>query len=223
METNGQHIARIKNNFKLTSSDTVITNRFIFSLMKKHRAFVVNRDVLQRLVQQDSLFQTITFEELVSVDSVEACNIKSECRIKRTKDKIPGLMENNNGVVIRWVGGLDGTQEIKHINSNAFQRKLRKPTFKYNKEKYYWFRDGYLYFPNVEWDAVRVEGYFTEDIINECVDCGEKEKPCINKLDEIFRIPEYLVSSMDQLIYQDLSVHVQLPYDEAPNDNENLK
>jgi hypothetical protein len=219
MQSIREHIARIKNNFKLTSEDTVVSDRFIYLLMKKHRDFVVKRDRMSKLVYQDNLYQPLNFAELIEVDSVEACNIKTDCKIKRTKEKLPSIVENSYGVIIRWVGSLDGSSEVKHITSNAFQRKLKKKTAKFNKEKYYWFSNGYLYLPNVEWDAIKVDAYFDEDINNDC----DEDENCKSKLDEIFRIPEYLVSSMDQLVYQDLSVHVQLPYDEALNDNENLK
>lgn len=218
METIGQHISRIRNTFNLTSSDTIVTNRYIYSLMKKNRDFVVKRDRIQKIIQQDNLFQTINIQELQEVDTVEACGIQTDCKIKRTKYKLPKLIENDYGVIIRWVGALDGIKEIKYINSNAFQRKVRKPTFKYNNETYYWFKDGYLYFPNTEWDAVRIEGFFDEDVVNDCDDAV-----CKNRNQEIFRIPDYLVTAMDQLIFQELSVHVQLPYDETQNDNTNIK
>jgi len=219
MQSIGEHISRVKNNYKLTNADAVATNRFIYLLMKKHRDFVVKRDRLSKIIYQDNLFQKIKYEELIEVDSIEACQIDSECTIKRTKNKIPKLIENSYGVILRWVGSLDGTKETKQINSNAFQRKQKKATFKYNNENYYWYANGYLYFPNTEWDAVSIDGYFDEDVIDDC----EKTEGCKSILDNMFRIPDYLVSSMDQLVYQDLSVYTQIPRDEALNNNENLK
>lgn len=224
MQTIREHLSRIKNNFKLTSQDTVITNRFIYLLMKKHRDFTVKRDNLSKLLYQDNLFQKKNFVELVDVDSVEACQVQSKCLIKRTKDKIPTLIENSYGVIIRWVGSIDHLEEIKPITSSAFQRKLRKKTSKLNKEKYYWYSNGYLYFPNVEWDAVIVDGYFEDELEDECNTSSDSStNTCVSKLDQEFKIPDYLVSSMDQMIYQDLAMHVQIMNDEALNDNENLK
>ncbi len=219
MMTIEQHISRIRNNFNLTSSDTIITDRFIYLLMKKHRDFVVKRDRLQKIIYQNNLFQTIKFEELIEVDSVEACQIQSACRIKRTKERIPELMEGNYGVLLRWVGSLDGSQEVKKITSNAFQRKLRKNTYKYNDEKYYWYSDGYLYFPELEWDAIKIEGYFQEEVMDPCEDDGK----CSNIREQSFRISDYLVSQMDQMVFQDLHLHANIPYDEHQNDNINLK
>lgn len=224
MQSIREHISRIRNNFKLTSQDTIISDRFIYLLMKKHRDFVVKRDKLSKLVYQDNLFQTINYEELIEVDSVKTCNVQSSCTIKRTKDKIPSLVENSYGVIIRWVGSIDNLQELKPITSSAFQRKLRKKTANLNKEKYYWYSNGYLYFPELEWDAVLIEGYFDEEVDNSCEqETNNNFNDCYNKQDDTFRIPDYLVSSMDQFVYQDLSVHVQIPYDESLNDNENIK
>lgn len=219
-----EHIARIKNIFKITSADTIVTSRFIYLLMRKHRDFVIKRDKIQKLVLQDNLFQTIQFEELIEVDTVEACNIQTDCKIKRTKNKIPELIENDYGVIIRWVGSIDGITKVDYINSNAYQRKIKKKSAKYDTAKYFWYYNGHLYLPNVEWDAIKIEGFFEDDVTNSCEDCDENDTVnCKSKPDEVFRIPEYLVSSMDQLIFQDLSIHVQLQNDENNDNNENRK
>ena len=37
-------------------------------------------------------------------------------------------------------------------------------TFKYNNRQYFWYLDGYLYFPNLIWDAVKIEAIFENDV-----------------------------------------------------------
>jgi hypothetical protein len=80
--------------------------------------------------------------------------------------------------------------------------------------------NGYLYFPNLEWDAVRIEAYFENKVENDCCE----EKPfCGYKQDEMFILPDFLISGMDQLIVQDLSVYLKIPQDQLINKSENDK
>jgi hypothetical protein len=224
MQSIGQHISRIKSNFKINTEDSRLSDRFVYLLMRKHRDFVVKRDKMQKVVAQDNLFQTIPYEELIEVDSVESCKISTDCVIKRTKNRLPDLLESDYGVIIRWVGSLDRMQDVKRIDSTAFARKRKKSSAKYSTEKYYWFSDGYLYLPDTEWDAIRLEGYFTTEILENCDDCGDTPTiSCIARKDDFFRISDYLVSGMDEMIYRDLSMSMQIPQDHYVDKNENNK
>ena len=221
MLTINKHISRIRNTVKFTTADARVTDRYIYLLMTKNRDFVVKRDRLSKLIYQDDLFQTKAYEELIEVDTVEACGIQSNCTIKRTKHKLPKIIEGDYGVIIRAVTSLDGTQKINETTSSSFQRKLRKSTYKYSKEKYFWYKNQYLYFPDMPWDAVMTDAYYEDNVDNDCEDCVKEGCPA--KYDDLFRIPDYLVSSMDELILKELGFNIQIPFDTFENKNENIK
>lgn len=220
-----KHISRIKGALKINNADARLTDRHIYALMEKHAPFLLKRDQ-SWLRTSTSVYQSANMLGLIEVDTVEACGIETDCKIKRTKNKLPKLMENMDGPIIRRVTSIDGATVLTPIESSGYYRKIKKSTAKYDKSLYYWYLNEYLYFPNIQWDAIRVEGYF-HDIIGDDYDeccCGEDaKKPCTYKQDELFIFPDFLVSAMDQLIFQDLSIYLRIPQDQLINKNENIK
>ena len=91
---------------------------------------------------------------------------------------------------------------------------------KYNKRKYYWFIDGYLYIPDVDWEGVRVQAMF-EEIINKNL-CGIDEKNiCIPEQERDINIPDYLFSEIENLARQEFLTAGQIPSDGA-DDSQNV-
>lgn len=219
-QTIREHITRIKAVLKLNNADARLTDRNIYLLMKKHSKFLMKRDSSWLRVS-NSIYQTLPFVELEEVDAVLACNIQTDCKIRRTKEKLPALVENSDGPIIRRVTSLDGGVIFTPIEASAFQRKIKKSTFKFDKTLYYWYSAGYLYFPNIGWDAVRVEGYFEEVLPPQ--DCEPDSTACDYKQDSLFVIPDFLVSAMDELIMKELSLYLSIPQDHFINKNENIK
>jgi hypothetical protein len=67
-----------------------------------------------------------------------------------------------------------------------------------------------LYFPNLEWDAVRIEGIFEDDISAfSCEDCDK----CIPRQDQKFNVPDYLHGEIENFVMKDLSFGMQIPND----------
>jgi len=89
--------------------------------------------------------------------------------------------------------------------------------FRFNKTKYFWDLNDYIYFPNLEWDAVRIEGIFEDDIS----DFTCEEDSCIVRSSQTFNVPDYLLGELESKVFQDLAGMMQLPPD-FPNDKQNL-
>jgi hypothetical protein len=87
----------------------------------------------------------------------------------------------------------------------------KSKNFKFNKTKYYWYLNDYLYFPNLEWDAVRIEGIFEEDI--SIFTCAADS--CIQKTDQPFNVPDYLFGEIESNTFKDLAGMLSLPADSA--------
>ena len=185
-------ISRIRNQIKSSTQDAFITDRMIYSFVLKHAKWLMKReDSKNKLMAFSGVMQTMDFVELVEVDKIEACcaGVTSNCKIKRTKDKVPVFLQGYFGPLIRTISSVDGSEELQPILPTIYIGIANSKNYKYNKTKYYWYVNDYLYFPNLEWDAVRIEGIFEDDI--SAFTCATDS--CITKQDQSFNVPDYLL------------------------------
>lgn len=218
--TIGDVISRIRSQVKATRQDALLTDRVIYSFVNKHAKWLMKReDSRNKLMAYSGVIQTLDFVELIEVDKVEACctGIKSDCTIKRTKKKMPIFMQGYWGPLIRTVASLDGSEELQPTVPSQYAALSKSKNFKYNKTKYYWYLDDYIYFPDLEWEAVRIEGIFEDDIS----DFTCEEDSCIVRSDQSFNVPDYLLGELEVKVFQELAGMMQLPPD-FPNDKQNV-
>lgn len=217
MITIGEVISRVRNQIKAVKQDAFMTDRFLFSLISKHAHWLMKReDSKNKLMRMSSVMQTIDFLELTEVDKVDAhcTGIKSNCTIKRTCKKVPAFMQGYYGPLIRAVTSIDGSQQLQPTNPTTYSSLSNSPTFKYNKTGYYWYLNDYLYFPNIEWEAVRIEGIFEDDITGyNCDTCDD----CILRRDQLFNVPDYLHGEIESNVIKDLGITLQIPPDVDTN------
>ena len=217
--TIGDIISRIRTQVKAVRQDALMTDRVIYTFVLKHAKWLMKReDSKNRLLGFSGVAQTMDYVELIEVDKIDACctGLSSECKIMRTKEKMPVFMQGYYGPLIRTVSSLDGSEELQPTNPNSYLAMSRSKNFKFNKSKYFWYLDDYLYFPNLEWDAVRIEGIFEDDISR--FTC--KTDSCKLRSDESFNVPDYLYGEIESQVFRDLAGIVQLPTD-MPNDKQN--
>lgn len=213
-------VSRIRVQLKATHQDAFMTDRMIYTFVLKNAKFLMKReDSKNKLLAFSSVIQTMDFVELIEVDKVEACctGIRSDCTIKRTKDKLPVFLEGYFGPLIRTIASLDGSVELQPVLPSTYTHIINSKNFRFNKTKYYWFVDDYLYFPNLEWDAVRIEGIFEDDI--SAWTC--EEDACLIRQNQTFNVPDYLLAEMEAQVIKDLSILYQLTPD-LQNDKQNI-
>lgn len=213
-------LSRIRSQMKAVKQDSFITDRMIYTFVLKTAKFLMKReDSKNKLMAFSSVIQTMDFVELVEVDKVEACctGVKSDCTIKRTKDKLPVFLQGYFGPLIRTIASLDGSEELQPILPTTYSSLSKSKNFRFNKTKYYWFIDDYLYFPNLEWEAVRIEGIFEDDI--SAWTC--EEDSCIARQDQSFNVPDYLLAEIEAQVFKDMMGILQIPQDED-NNKENI-
>lgn len=210
--TIGDVISRIRTQIKAVRQDAFLTDRAIYAFVLKHAKWIMKReDGKNRLLGFSGIVQTMDFVELIEVDKVEACctGIKSDCKIKRTKDKMPIFMQGYHGPLIRSTTSLDGSEELQLTNPSSYLAMTKMSSFKYNKTKYYWYLNDYLYFVDLDWDAVRIEAIFEEDI--SAYTCAKDE--CMQKTDQPFNVPDYLFGEIESNVFKDLVGMLQIPSD----------
>lgn len=219
-------ISQIKITHKAVNADSRITNKYIFSLLRKHRDLLIKQvDNKFQLMKLGYLFQTWKCVDLIPVPTIdECCDVKTDCTIYRTRKKVPYTLVASWGPIFRKVSSLDGFTELFPITIAEWNRKIEDTNTKYNKTYYYWWSGGHLYFPNIEWKGVRVEALFELDIDKDN-SCCEKIDPCKSLLDNKFRIPkELLAVCVDNVNKEMLGFYDRIqPDDDSINKNNNRK
>jgi hypothetical protein len=208
MSTIGEAISRVRNALKAVKEDAFLTDRNIFYTLTKYAQTLIKREDNQfKLMKMSSIFQVLPYLELIDVDKVEAgcIGVYSGCYFKRTKDKIPSILNGAFGPVIRTVSSIDSTIEIYRTEPGIWLSITKSTTYKYNKNLYFWYLNGYLYFPNLDWEAVRMEAIF-DGYVDTCT-----SDPCEIRQDQPLNIPAYLFSEVEQYALKELAMALQIP------------
>lgn len=209
----GDVISRVRREIKAVKQDAFLSDRFLYSLIVKHANWLMKReDSANKLLKFDSIVQVLPYVELVDADRVDAgCRgIYSGCLIKKSKYCLPELFDGYGGPLFRAITSLDGIEEVTLTDPVIYVNITRQSSHKYNKAIYGWFLDGHLYFPNLEWDAVRVEGIFSGDV--EGYGCGECSV-CSLRQNQAFNVPGYLHGELESHVLNDLKMLMSVPSD----------
>ena len=217
MTTIGEAISRVRNTLKAVKEDPFLTDRTIYFSLQKYAQTLIKREDNQfRLMKMSQIFKVLPYVELIDVDKVEAgcIGVYSECYFKRSKDKLPNILNGMFGPIIRTVSSIDGSIEMFRTDPGTWISITKSTTFKYNKRPYFWYLNGYLYAPNIDWDAVRIEAIF-EGVLETC-----DTDPCLIRQDDPFVLPEYLFSEVEQFVVKELTMAMSVPTD-GPDDSQN--
>lgn len=218
----GEAVSRVRNVIKGVTEDAFITDRFIYSVLMKYANTLIKRDSrLDRLLDDNDLYKEIPCIELIDVDRVEACciDIRTQCTFKRSKEKLPKILDLGNGPSIRSLTTLDYSKEVYYTHPTVYMNMTKTSGFKYNKNKYYWIVDDYLFIPDVEWEAVRMGAIFDEDI--KAYQCGNDASDCDLQQERDINIPEYLFSEAEQMTIKEILTGGQIPSD-GDDDSKNV-
>lgn len=218
MVTINEVISRIRGQVKAEVQDAFVTDRFIYSLVTKYAKLYMRRqDSLNKLMKFNSIWNFLPYVELIEIDKVEAqcTGIKTGCTIKRTKDKIPDMIEGYWGPLIRTVSSIDNSIELQPTQPGTYTSMTKTTSFRYNKKKYFWFLNGYLYFPDLDWDAVRVEAVFDDDISNWI--CDDDIEKCIPRYEQEVTFPDFLLAEIESQILSQMFNTLKIPTEDSDN------
>jgi hypothetical protein len=215
MATIAEVVSRIRGQVKAESQDAFATDRYIYSLIQKFSQVLMRRqDFSNKLMKFNSIWKTLPYVELIEVDKVEAqCSgIQSGCTIMRTKNPLPDMIEGYWGPLIRSVTSIDGSEELQPTQPGTYLSMTKTTSFKYNTTKYFWFIDHHLYFPDLEWDAVKIEAVFDSDI--SAWQCDDK---CVPIYEQDINIPESLFAEIEAQVLAVMSNTLRIPSEDSDN------
>lgn len=210
MYTNSDLIARVKSANKFISDDDMISDRYIYGLLKTKASTLLRREInLRRLLTSDNVYQAYECVHLIEAKGSE-CDLN--CPIRRTKNKLPNIDEGLYSYFIQGVFNTSNSQELfpttirDFINHNSLRFKTPK--------KYYTIRNGYLYVLDSDVECVNMYAYFTESI--EDLDGTQ----CMSMYDKQFKFPAYLTDTLIEMCNQSLINYHKLPYETEDNNRD---
>ena len=196
MSTKRQVIDSLRDKLRERNTDSRYTNQFLYSVLLEHAKWLIKREVQKgRVYTNSSFFQTLGCMEVIETSTIdECCPIKTNCKIYRTKCKIPDLWVDTNGPIIKQVTSVDNTTDFLVTTAKAWLAKRTDPYEKLGNIKYSFYSDGYIWFPEYNPHRINVYGFYTDDIsaLSEC----SKTKKCVRFLDTKFMIPEWLEAEL---------------------------
>ena len=222
MNTIGESVARVRGILKGSNEDSFLTDRFVYSIIAKYMKVLLKREQNQKkLMANDDLFEMIPWLDLIEVDKIEAdcAPLKTGCTILRTENKLPKLFNGSRGPLIRKVYSVDGSYDFKQTSPTNYIALSSVKNFKYNKQKYFWYRNGYLYFPDSEIEAVMVEALWEDTLDGFCV--ANDEDDCMLMQDKKLPLPEYLFAEVEQMAEQEFGMSFKIP-DSGQDDSQTL-
>jgi len=218
----GDVCSQMRGLVKAVRQDSYTTDKYLYSLFLKNATPAIKRlDEKKRLTAFASIFESLDFVKLKTIDKSEAsvCGVapRSYSTIQRTCQPIPVFTEGIYGPMIRSITSLDGYELFKLTTPDEYNYISKSTTFKYNTQKYSWYLNDYMYFPNCGYPAVKIEAMCTEDISEFKCDYDQKCKP---RQEHSVNIPDYLIAEIMELCKRDLTYQLHAPEDKA-HDNEN--
>lgn len=112
--------------------DESVDERYIRSLIHNQRELWIRNDAAKNRRLPESIIQDLGCVELEKASDVECCDYSSECKVLRTKLKIPRPVTLNNAMAITYVGPLASSgkafkqlshEEAKYFGNGRFSSK----------------------------------------------------------------------------------------------------
>lgn len=221
--TNRMAISRIKKFFKEVHADSRFSARLAYSILLSISKLLIKRDSERlKIMSQSNLFKKLKCVEVIDAPAIDpCCGIKSSCTVKRTKERLPKIYADTYGPLISNVMSIDGSQALTFIQPQEYLRIAKNPWNKKKNTNYYFYSDGYLYFPNGGYKMVEVTAYWEESISgwSKCNNNEDDADGCTPFLDQEFNVPGYYEAAMFQMAEQEIrGVYSALPFKEAQID-----
>jgi hypothetical protein len=217
----GDVCSRLRGLIKANRQDAFITDRYLYSLFRKHASLSIKRlDEKGRLMAFSSVFETLDWVQLEECDWIEAgCRgVKSYRTFRKTTLPIPVFTEGKWGPMVRSITSLDGSTPFQLTSLDNYVILSNQKNFKYNKTKYCWYLNDRIYFPDVDYPAIRIEGMFEEDI--SIFKCNYDDK-CKPRQQQSLNVPDHLLSEIEANVLKDLGFSQHIPSDQE-HDNINI-
>lgn len=221
--TNRQVLNSFRKKLQERSADTDYSNQELYLTLFDHAKWLIKREVRSgNVYKNNSFFQTLGCQEIIETSTIDpCCPIKVNCKIYRTKNKLPETWIDDNGPILRAITSVDGSTEFYMTTPGTWLSIKKDPYKKWSKAKYAFAADGYLWFPEHNPHYIDIVGYFIEDV--EPFDGCKEKKDCTRWLDTKFPLPDWLHAEMMSKALEQLIPSKQMQADVQIDKNTNRR
>ena len=185
------------------SDDERLSSRYIIQVALRKRARILKQEQEKKKLHDRFSRQRIHCIELIEADKHEcAClPIKSSCKIRRTKEKVPSPIKD----YLSSVTSIDGSIVYSPTTFQNYEEHRRLKPLR-EKPKYY-VANEYVYIINDDdKQYISIEGVFEDPLEAETISCSNAvdEQECYDALAQEFSISPELVDSVVVLTLEEI-------------------
>lgn len=234
MTTIGEVVARLRNSIKEVSDDSVFSNRYLWNTYLTALKQLLKQDTTSgNIFSMSDVWEPICIE-LEPVNSIycDCMYLPNNCEVYRSKVRLPKFMESNDGMIYRWLATPDLSRTFVIVSPYQYSVKSK---IKYNRTKYAFIHNGFLYTPSEKYPWLSLSAIFVEDVTKfKCQDTknnNSKSNPfevientsCGAMLKSKVALPDYLEDAAIKMARAELLPVTQLRQDEVINMNTNQR
>lgn len=220
MSTKRQVIDSLRNKLRERNADSNYSNQFLYQTLIEQAKWLIKREINSgRIYKNVAFFQMLQCQNVIETSLVDpCCPVKTNCKIYRTECKLPDFWIDEDGPILKNVTSVDGSTSFEMTTPTTWEDIKIDPYQKKSKQKYAFYSDGYIWFPEHNPHKINILGFWTDDI-SDRNGCTE-DKPCLRYLDTRFLIPDWLEAEMIAKALELLAgVSKRLPEDEQIDKN----
>jgi hypothetical protein len=224
MSTKRQLIESLRKKIQERNADSNFTNKDLYQTLLEQTKWLIKREINSgRIYKNVAFFQTLFCQDVIEVPTIDpCCPVKTNCKIYRTKCKIPDFWIDEDGPIMKSITSVDGTTYFEMTTPTTWQSKRIDPYNRKSKQMYAFYSDGYFWFPEHNPHKINILGFWTDDV-SDRNGCAENP-PCVRFLDTKFTIPDWLEGELIAKSLEILAgVTKRLPEDEQIDKNTTRK
>ena len=221
-------VSRIQNNLNTLDKDMFIPRRFILSIFKSKLEFLMAQKFHDKsLFRETNLYRWINCIDMEEIDSVKCGKIElQKCdTLMQSQKKLPKLIWTRYGSTALMVTNIDGSKEYKIISLSYYQSLKNKKNF--NKFKGTFaiiYPDNTIVIPDTYVKKINVLLFTLDEKFDEISNCSDSENDnCQSYWDKEFEISDKIGEVAIQETLKEVSMRIQIPKDELPNNDSNQK
>jgi hypothetical protein len=222
--TKRQAIDSLRDKLRERNADSNYSNQMLYRALMEQARWLIKREISAgRIYKNTFFFQLLKCQKVIEVPSVDpCCPVKTNCKIYRTECKIPDIWIDNDGPIIKGILSVDGSTDFWLTSPTTWMNKKLDPYQQKSKQRYSFYSDGYIWFPEHNPHFVNILGFW-EDDVTKFDGCSPNEE-CVRFLDTKLMVPDWLEAEMMAKALQQLAgISKRLPEDEEINKNPTRK
>lgn len=213
-------IARAKKDVGVSSDDSTIGSRYVYSILKSVRSELLRQEIEKKgNAWANFPMQTLSKFELSRIDIAESDEYTAGESLLKSVLPFPELLDTKQGKVLSGVFLPNGLRF--DLTTYTAWRDSKDRRFKSDIPKFF-IRQGYFYAANYNGDTskiyVDIDGlYENPEEVDALNDKSCNNTQCIYYPDLPFYLPQYLEGRFFRIVKDDISWSLQIPKDNTNN------